>query len=72
MSPEWTEYRLKEGLNSDASEKTAPEAIKMQNNVIEMEEKRRAKSSATVADSESDGSADLDFGHKKTNLAAGF
>lgn len=66
------EYRLKEGLNSDAAGKTSPETIEAQNNVFEMEAKRRAKSSAAVADSEPDDSADLDFGHKKTNLAAGF
>lgn len=65
------EYRLKDGLNSDAARKIAPEAIKAQNNVIEMEEKRRAKSSGSFPDSESEDSADSNFRHKKTNLVIG-
>ncbi|MCK6597378.1 MAG: hypothetical protein L6Q37_03370 [Bdellovibrionaceae bacterium] len=65
------EYRLKDGLNSDAAEKATPGSIEAQNNVIEMKEKRRAKSSGSVPDSESCDSTDSNFRHKKTNLMVG-
>ncbi len=47
------EYRLKEGLNSEILTPEAISSLKNENNVIEMEIKRRAKTSATFADSES-------------------
>ncbi|MBL7557709.1 MAG: hypothetical protein JNM24_17905 [Bdellovibrionaceae bacterium] len=47
------EYRLKEGLNSEILTPEAISSLKNENNVVEMADKRRAKTSATVADSES-------------------
>ncbi len=47
------EYRLKEGLNSEILTPEAISSLKNENNVVEMADKRRAKTSATFADSES-------------------
>lgn len=65
------EYRLAEDMNSNGSKGAKSVSQDSSGRVTSLPLQGRDKSSGTVPDSASTDAVDSDFGHKKTNLAAG-